>query len=119
MSEADKQQNLIIYHTAGGKAAVSLYARDDNVWMNQNQLAELFATSVPNINTHISKLLKEKELDANSVIKDYLITAADGSHLNPAAPIFVASLVKNSSAVDSPYHPEDVPRVHLKIHDQP
>lgn len=74
MSDTDNQQHLIIYNTADGKAAVSLYARDGNVWMNQSQLAELFATSVPNINTHISKLLKEKELDANSVIKDYLIT---------------------------------------------
>ncbi len=77
MNDANNQQNLIIYNTADGKAAVSLYTRDGNVWMNQNQLAELFATSVPNINTHISKLLKEKELEANSVIKDYLITAAD------------------------------------------
>ena len=41
-------------------------------------MAELFATSVPNINTHIANVLQDKELDENSVIKDYLITAADG-----------------------------------------
>ena len=46
--------------------------------MNQSQLAELFATSKPNINIHITNILKDKELDANSVIKDYLTTAADG-----------------------------------------
>lgn len=74
----DAEQNLLIYHTADSKAAVSLYARDGNVWMNQSQLAELFATSVPNISTHISKILKDKELDKNSVVKDYLTTAADG-----------------------------------------
>lgn len=74
----DTEQNLLIYHTSDGKAAVSLYARDGNVWMNQSQLAELFATSVPNISTHISKILKDKELDKNSVVKDYLTTAADG-----------------------------------------
>lgn len=74
----DAEQNLLIYHTADGKAAVSLYARDGNVWMNQSQLAELFATSVPNISTHISKILKDKELDKDSVVKDYLTTAADG-----------------------------------------
>ena len=76
-SQAD-QQNLIIYHTADGQAAVSLYARDGNVWMNQAQLAELFTTSVPNVSTHISNILKEKELDKDSVVKDYLTTAADG-----------------------------------------
>ncbi len=46
--------------------------------MNQNQLAELFDTSVPNISMHISNVLKEGELDRNSVIKNYLTTASDG-----------------------------------------
>lgn len=41
-------------------------------------MAELFATSVPNINIRISNTLKENELNKNSVIKDYLITASDG-----------------------------------------
>lgn len=76
------EQNFIIYHTQDGQAAVSLYARDGNVWMNQNQLAELFATSVPNVSTHISNILKEKELDENSVVKDYLTTATDGKQYN-------------------------------------
>lgn len=69
---------LIIYNTADGKASVALYARDGDVWMNQQQLAELFDTSIPNISMHISNMLKEKELSQNSVIKNYLTTAADG-----------------------------------------
>lgn len=60
-----------------GKASVALYARDGNIWLNQNQLAELFATLKPNISMHMSHILK-KELDANSVVKDYLTTASDG-----------------------------------------
>ena len=75
--ENNTQQNIIIYNTADGKASVALYAKDGMVWMNQSQLAELFATSVPNISMHISNILIEKELDANSVVKDYLTTAAD------------------------------------------
>ena len=69
------QQNLIIYNTLDGKVSVTMMARDGNVWMNQKQMAELFATSVPNVNIHISNILKENELDKDSVIKDYLITA--------------------------------------------
>lgn len=77
---APNQQNLIIYNTLDGKVSVTMMARDGNVWMNQKQMAELFATSVPNVNIHISNILKENELDKNSVIKDYLITAADAQH---------------------------------------
>ncbi|MFA6063053.1 MAG: virulence RhuM family protein [Gallionella sp.] len=77
MKQAD-QQNLLIYHTADGQAAVSLYARDGNIWMNQAQLAELFATSKQNVSLHINNILKEKELLSDSVVKDYLTTAADG-----------------------------------------
>jgi hypothetical protein len=72
------EQNLIIYNTSDGKAKVALYAKDGNIWMNQNQLSELFATSVPNISMHISNILKEGELEQNSVIKNYLTTASDG-----------------------------------------
>lgn len=78
----NNQQNIIIYETADGKASVALYAKDGNIWMNQNQLAELFATSVPNISMHISNILKEGELEQNSVVKDYLTTAADGKEYN-------------------------------------
>ena len=48
-----KENNIIIYNTEDGKAKVVLYAKDGNIWMNQNQLAELFDTSVPNISMHI------------------------------------------------------------------
>ena len=82
MTNQPDEQNLLIYHTDDGKAAVSLYARDGNVWMSQIQLAELFATSVPNISTHISNILKEKELNENPVVKDYLTTVADGKQYN-------------------------------------
>ncbi len=76
------EQNIIIYNTDDGKVKVALMAKDGQVWMNQNQLAELFATSIPNISIHITNILKDKELDMNSVIKDYLITAADGKEYN-------------------------------------
>jgi hypothetical protein len=78
----DEQKDLIIYKTKDGKASVALFARDGNVWMNQSQLAELFATSLPNISMHISNILNEGELLENSVVQDYLTTAADGKNYN-------------------------------------
>ncbi len=74
----NEQSNIIIYNTIDGKASVALYAKDGKIWLNQKQMAELFATSVPNINMHISNILKDGELNKAAVIKNYLITAADG-----------------------------------------
>ena len=79
----DKEQHdIIIYSTPDGKTNVSLMTRDGKVWLNQSQISDLFGTSVPNICYHIANILKENELDANSVIKDYLITASDGKTYN-------------------------------------
>ena len=68
--------------TADGKASVALYARDGKIWVNQQQMAELFATSKPNISMHIANILKEKELTEVSVVKNFLTTAADGKNYN-------------------------------------
>jgi len=76
------EQNIIIYNTADGKTSVSLFAQDGLVWMNQNQIAELFATSKQNISLHVINILEEGELEENSVVKDYLTTASDGKKYN-------------------------------------
>jgi len=76
--------DLIIYNTPDGKSAIALYAKDGSVWLNQNQIAELFATSKQNIGQHVSSILKENELDADSVVKYYFTTAADGKNYNVA-----------------------------------
>ena len=78
----DEQQNIIIYRTADGRASVALYAKDGKIWLNQQQMAELFATSKPNISMHIANILKERELMENSVVKNFLTTAADGKNYN-------------------------------------
>ena len=76
------EQQLIIYNTDDGKTSVTLLAKDGNIWMNQQQLAELFDTSKQNISLHIINILEDKELDSNSVVKEYLTTAVDGKNYN-------------------------------------
>ena len=78
----DEQQNIIIYRTADGRASVALFAKDGKIWLNQQQMAELFATSKPNISMHIANILKERELYKDSVVKEFLTTAADGKNYN-------------------------------------
>ena len=79
---SNDQPNIIIYRTADGKSSVALFAKDGKVWLSQQQMAELFATSKPNISMHISNILKDKELAEKSVVKKFLTTAADGKNYN-------------------------------------
>lgn len=79
---SNDESKIIIYNTPDGKTSVTLLAKDGKVWMNQNQLAELFSTSKQNIGQHISNILKESELEANSVVKNYFTTATDGKKYN-------------------------------------
>jgi hypothetical protein len=70
--------DFLMYNTEDGKAKVRILVDGETCWMSQKMMADLFETSVPNINQHVMHILDEGELDADSVIKDYLITAADG-----------------------------------------
>lgn len=78
----EEKQNIIIYNTPDGKASVALYAKDGTVWMNQSQIAELFATSKQNIGQHINNILVENELQGESVVKNFFTTASDGKKYN-------------------------------------
>ncbi len=71
---------LVLYTSDDGKTRIDLRVNGNTVWLAQKDMAELFATSVPNVNIHIRNILKEKELSKESVIKESLITAADGKN---------------------------------------
>ena len=60
------------------------------------QMAELFATSKQLISHHIANILKERELYADSVVKDFLTTAADGKNdVTGECPLSYTSIYKN------------------------
>lgn len=77
-----EQNDVIIYTSKDGKSNVALMTREGKVWLTQRQMAQLFATSAQNIGQHISKVLTDRELDANSVIKQFFTTATDGKTYN-------------------------------------
>ncbi len=77
-----EEQNIIIYKTIDGKSSVALFAKDGKVWLSQKSIAELFGTSKQSISRHIINILTDSELDAQSVVKDFLTTASDGKTYN-------------------------------------
>jgi len=68
---------LVLYPTEDG-ARFYLRAEGGSVWLTQGELAELFQTSVPNINVHIKNVLAEGELEAGATIKDHLMVRSEG-----------------------------------------
>ena len=80
-SMSDGENKIILYTTDDGKSQVSLMSRDGRIWLNQKQMAELFAVSKPNISMLIAKIFAEKEL-GDSVVKSCLTTATDGKRYN-------------------------------------
>jgi len=77
--EFDKSQ-IIIYQTDDGETKIDVIMEDETVWLAQAQMAELFQTTKQNISLHINNAFKEGELEPNSVVKEYLTTAADGKN---------------------------------------
>lgn len=72
----------LTYTAASGNNAESIEMRyeDENIWLTQKMLAELFDVSVSTINYHINKILEDNELNADSVIRNFRITAADAKN---------------------------------------
>lgn len=71
------QNNLILYTTQDKKIKVELYEFGESVYLTQDLIAKLFDTSKQNVSLHIANILKEGELNADSVVKEYLTTAKD------------------------------------------
>ena len=69
---------IIIYQTEDGRTKIQVHMENETVWLTQAQMAELFQTTKQNISLHINNAFKEGELEENSVVKEYLTTAADG-----------------------------------------
>lgn len=69
---------IILYLTEDGEAQITLREIEGNVWLTQAQIADLFQATKQNISLHVSHILAEGELAAESVVKEHLTTAADG-----------------------------------------
>lgn len=79
-NELDERNKFIMYTTDDGQVDIEVRLEDENVWLTQNSMAELFDTTRNNITMHIKNIFEEGELQENSVSKDSLLTAKDGKN---------------------------------------
>ena len=96
----------LTFVAATGDSTESMEMRyeDENIWLTQKMMAALYDVSVSAINQHLKTIFEDGELEKDSVIKKYLITASDGksyntNHYNLQATIAVGFKVNNDRAV--------------------
>ena len=73
-----QQNELIFYTTPDGAVHVEVFFQDETFWLSQKRMADLFAVDVRTVNEHLQNIFKSGELDQNSVIRKFRITASDG-----------------------------------------
>ena len=76
----EKKNEIILFENQGVKLEVNL--KDETVWLNRQQLAELFDRDIKTIGKHINNALNEELKDDNSVVAKFATTASDGKTYN-------------------------------------
>ena len=76
----EKKNEIILFENQGVKLEVNL--KDETVWLNRQQLAELFDRDIKTIGKHINNSLNEELKDDNSVVAKFATTASDGKTYN-------------------------------------
>ena len=77
-----EEKGEIVLYQPNDNIRLEVRLQDETVWLTQQQMAELFNTTRNNITLHIGNIFKEGELEANSVRKESLLTAAESRGFN-------------------------------------
>jgi len=80
MNGQNKNNQIIIYNAEDGETKIEVKMKNENVWLSQKQMAELFDCTVDNISLHLKNIFIEAELSENSVTEDSSVTASDGKN---------------------------------------
>lgn len=94
----------LTFMTATGESQVNAIYADENVWLSQKMMGQLYDVDVRTISYHLKKIFNDNELSENSVIQNFWITADDGKnyqtkHYNLSAIIAVGYKVNSERAV--------------------
>lgn len=103
ISKPDDSGDFLLYETNDGQTRIEVRLAEETVWLSQRLIAELFQTSIPNVNIHLKTIYEEGELLPEATIKKYLIVQKEGQrevsrqvdHYNLDAIISVGYRVKS------------------------
>ena len=69
---------ILIYQTEKGDTKIEVYFQNENIWMSQRNIAELFQVTAKTINEHIINIYRDKELEEVSTIRNFRIVQIEG-----------------------------------------
>lgn len=72
------KSDILIYQLEDGKTEINVQLDNETVWLNLNQIVDLFGRDKSVISRHINNIFKEKELQKDSVVAKNATTASDG-----------------------------------------
>ena len=75
----NNKNEVLIYEDKDGTTKVNVTFTDEDIWLTQNQLAEIYKTSRENITMHISNIYKDNELPKDSTCKKFLQVQNEGT----------------------------------------
>lgn len=74
-----EQEKILLYDPENAPIKINVALKEEEIWLAQKEMAELFETSTANINMHIKKIYEENELEQNRTIKKSLIVQNEGT----------------------------------------
>ena len=78
MAKKLSDNQIVFYQSPTGLVNIEVLFAEENIWLTQKKMAELFGCSIDNISLHLKNIFTEGELDHKSVVEEYSITAPDG-----------------------------------------
>ncbi len=104
MRSSTLKPQIAIYQSVGDEQKINVRIEDENVWLTQKLIAELFDVAIPTINEHLKNILESHELVEESVIRNFRITAKDGKdydtkHYNLDAILAVGYRVRSERGI--------------------
>jgi len=79
---SEPNNSIILYQDENGVTRVNVRFSDEDLWLTQLQIAEIYDTTKQNIGQHIKNILSDGELSEDSVVKKFFTTASDGKEYN-------------------------------------
>ena len=79
-NDMNKENKIILYKDDDGKVSVNTRFADEDVWLTQAQLVEIYQSSKSNISEHLTNIFADKELEQDAVVRKFRTTATDGKN---------------------------------------